>query len=311
MKLVMVGAGGVGGYFGGRLAQKGFPIHFLVRPKTKQAILEKGLRIESIDGDALLEQLSVTDQPETLGIADIVLIAVKAWHLEEVAKQIEPIVGEQTVVVPLLNGVESARVLRSNLKQGKVVGGMCRILSHKKEAGWICHSGFKPDVHVGSLDGQYEKTLDVLQEWFAQAGIQCHVHQHIQTVLWRKFLFVVTMGSVGAVVRAPIGVVRNQSESRVMLRACLEEIYHVALAQGVDLGLDSIEQTLAFIDDLPPEGIASMHRDIMNGNPSEMEAWTGAVVRLGREKGVATPVFDVIYACLLPHEKRARGILDF
>lgn len=311
MKIAVVGVGGVGGYFGGRLAQTAAQVQFLARPKTCQVMRDQGLRVESIHGDFHLHSVAVFDDVSQMEQPEVVLVAVKTWQLPTVAAQMLPLLGENTVVIPLQNGVESVRVLEKIIDPSHVVPGMCRILSHKVAAGHIRHSGHDPDVHFGSSDGRWRETLDRLQQRFTQAGVVAKHHEDMDQVLWRKFLFVVTMGTVGALTRAPIGVIRNSPEVRALLEQSLAEIAAVAAAYGVKLTPENLAQTMKFIDGLPEAGIASMHRDLIAGQPSEMEAWTGAVVRLGSEKGVETPFYKMAYACLLPAEKRARGEWEF
>ena len=311
MKIVVVGAGAVGAYFGGRLAQHGEDVTFLVRQPTAEVLERQGLRVESIRGDFLIPHPKFACDAEAIGAAAIVLVAVKAWQVAAVARQIKPLVGPGTYVIPMQNGIDAGPALTAVLGERPVMGGMCRILSHQVEKGWIRHTGSEPDIHFGPFDGRHCQPLFDLQQRFEKAGVVAKVHDDISSVLWRKFLFVVTLGSVGSLIRAPIGIVRGHPETRELLLTCLRENHALARAHGVLLPDESIGETMNFIDGLPPAGISSMQRDLAAGRPSELEAWTGAVVRRGREKGVPTPLHHLIYHCLLPFEKQAQGELTF
>jgi len=239
MKIVVLGAGAVGGYFGGRLAQYGEDVTFLARPATAKVLLEKGLRVESIKGDFRIDKPKVSPDPQSIGVADVVLVAVKAWQVREVVVQIRPLIGPGTLVIPLQNGIDAGPATAEVLGEDHVVGGMCRILSEQVEKGWIRHTGSEPDIHFGAFDGRDIAALRELQAGFEKAGVVAKVHADIATVLWRKFLFVVTMGSVGSLVRAPIGIIRDQPETRELLLTCLREIMALAKAHAVVLPADS------------------------------------------------------------------------
>ncbi len=307
MRIVIYGAGAVGGYYGARLVQAGEEVAFVARGGQLAALRARGLMVESVAGDVRLESVTATDNPARLGEADAVLVTTKAWQVEEAARAIRPLVGDGTVVVPLQNGVDAARQLERVLGPEAVAGGLTRILSTVVEPGRIRHAGIDPEVVMGERGGRNTRRCDRLAEAFRRApGLSVVVADDIEAELWKKFVFICAWGGVGAVARAPIGTLLAVPASRAMLRRSMEEIVAVGAAHGVRLPDDVADTTLAFLAGLPPESTASMQRDIAEGRPSELRYQSGAVVRLGREKGVATPLNQFIYDALLPTEVTAR-----
>jgi 2-dehydropantoate 2-reductase len=222
-----------------------------------------------------------------------------------------PLAGPQTVIVPLLNGVEAPAQLAAIYGAGRVAGGLCSLITSVAAPGVIRHEGAPPRIAFGSLDGQPDARLDALLRALAKAeGVTAELAPDVEAAMWRKFLMITTFSGVGAVTRAPIGVMRTLPETRAMLELSLREIYEVGLARGVALTPEAMEAALAFMDALPATATASMQRDILAGRPSELEAQNGAVVRLGAEAGVDTPLNRFIYASLLPQERKARGLSE-
>lgn len=310
MKILVFGAGGVGGYFGGRLAQSGQDVTFIARGAHLAALRERGLRVESIAGDFVIHPVQATDDPKQADAPDAVLVAVKTWDVLAAAKALQPVIGPQTFVVPLQNGVTAPEELAAALGRERVLGGLCRISSLVSEPGVIKHVGVEPYIAFAELDGQETERVEKLRNAFlACEGLRVEVPADIQAALWSKFLFIASISGVGAVSRQPVGIFRAIPESRALLVAALEETAAVARARGVNLPKDSVEKTLAFIDNTPPGVTASMQRDIVQGKPSELESQNGAIVRLGRELGVPTPTHAFIYASLLPGELQARNVI--
>jgi len=307
MKIAVIGAGAVGGYFGGRLAFAGSEVVFFVRGKTLEALRTGPLRVQSIGGDFEVS-VRATDDPGEVGEVDAVLVAVKAWQVPEAAAAIQRMPGAKSVVVPLQNGMEAPAELAAVLGPGRVAGGLCRIVARANGAGQIDHFWAEPSLAFGELESLTNaKVLAQLRDAFVAAGVRCELSCDVARVMWAKFLFIAPWGSLGAVTQLPIGPLRSAPDSRARLVQALHEVAAIARAEGSDLGADSVSKTLAVLDALPAETIPSMQRDIVASRPSELEAQTGAVVRFGRKIGVPTPVHDSIYAELLPLEKRARG----
>jgi 2-dehydropantoate 2-reductase len=311
MRIAVYGTGAVGGYFGGRLAQAGEDVVFIARGENLKALRSQGLRVDSLKGDFVLQPVKATDDPALIGVVDVVLVGVKAWQVPDAGQAIRPLVGPETFVVPLQNGVEAPSQLAAVLGSQHVLGGLAKIISLIEGPGHVRHTGAEPYVAFGELDNRLSERGERLHQAFVRAGVAVEIPPDIKAALWDKFLFVVSLGGVGAVTRAPIGVMRSVSETRQILEQAMREIFNVARARGITLPEDIIGKTMAFVDNLPPGGTTSLQRDIMEGKPSELSAWNGAVVHLGQEVGVITPLHTFIYNSLLPLELRARGQLQF
>lgn len=312
MRVAVFGVGGVGGYFGARLAEAGQDVVLIARGDHLRAIRENGLRLESIAGDVAIDPIEATDDPSEVGTVDAVIVATKTWQLPEAAEAIPPLVGPATMVVPVLNGVEAAEVLVGALGREHVVGGLCGMISYVVGPGHVRHAGAEPWVTFGELDGGITERVRLLEGVLRRCrGLHVEVAEDILAALWEKFMFITATGGVGAVTRAPMGVFRSVPETRGVLEEAMREVVRVARARGVTLPADAVDERMAFIDGLEPHGTSSMQRDIIEGKRSELDAWNGAVVRLGREAGVETPVHAAIYASLLPQELRARGQVRF
>jgi len=311
MRIAVFGAGGVGGYFGGRLAQAGQEVIFIARGVHLEAMRRRGLRVDSLKGDFILPSVQATDDPAQVGEVEAVLVAVKAWQVPQAARAMPPLVGERTCVLPLENGVEAPEQLAEALGTPRVLGGLCHISAYIAAPGHIKHVGIEPHVALGELDGRRSERAEQLRLTFEQAGVWAEVPADIQAAMWEKFLFIAAISGVGAVTRAPAGVMRQVPGIRSLLEAAMQEIYALARARGVKLADDIVARTLAFVDGLPPGVTASMQRDILEGRPSELASQNGAVVRMGAQAGAPTPVNAYLYHSLLPQEMRARGELEF
>lgn len=312
MRVAVYGVGGVGGYFGGRLAEAGEDVTFIARGDHLAAMQEHGLKVSSVAGDFHIHSVQATDNPADVGPVDVVLVAVKAWQVPDVAEQMKPLVGKNTFIVPLENGVEAPDHLIAVYGEGPVLGGLCRIFSYIEAPGHISHVGSEPSVTFGELDNSMSERVQRLDDAFQHTrGINATVSDNIQGELWTKFMFICAMSGIGAITRAPIGPLREMPEIRAMYRDLMREIKAVAEARGVVLAAGVIDNIMNFVDNLPEHATASMQRDIMEGRPSELEAQNGAVVRLGQAANVSTPINHLIYYSLLPMELQARGELEF
>ncbi len=310
MRIAIAGAGGVGGLLAGLLARSGADIALLARGAHAEALRRDGLRIDSPLGSFVARIAAVSDDPAALGTADVVLVAVKAWQVVELAPRLAPLVAQGGVAVPLQNGVEAAGRLASALGDGRVADGLVAVLSWIDAPGAIRHVGGVPRLKLGergALAGAPSPRLDALAAALRAAGAQAEVIPDIVRASWEKFLLIEPWGAVAAAARAPIGVVRSVPESRALLVRGMEELAAVARARGVALAPDALERTLAIIDGAPHDATSSMQRDLGSGRPSELEDQIGAVVRLAREARVAVPLHEAIHAALLPQERAARG----
>jgi 2-dehydropantoate 2-reductase len=306
MHIVVFGTGGVGGYFGGRLAQAGEHITFIARGEHLRAMLANGLLVESIDGDFSVQPVIATDDPSKVSGVDAVLLCVKAWQIPQSARAILPMLNPDTFIVPLQNGLEAPSKLVEFLGREHVLGGVCGLFSHLASPGHIQHTAAKPWVAFGELDNLSSDRSQKLLHVFEHAGVVAEIPADINTAMWRKFLFVSAFSGIGAVTRTPVGAFRSLEGTRQMLIEALHECYSLAIAQGIQLPVESVTNILAAIDKYPPGEIPSLQRDIMNGCPSELEAQIGAVVRMGKMLGIPTPVYSYIYHSLLPQELLAR-----
>ena len=311
MRIAIFGTGGAGGRFGAFLARSGKDITFIARGEHLNAIRADGLHLETPEGEIHVYPAQVTDDPAEAGVMDTVILGVKTWQVKEAATAMQPMIGPETIVVPLQNGVEASAELAEVLGEEHALGGLCGTISWIVAPGRIRSIGGLHFIRFGELNNQESDRTKRLLEVLNQAEIQAEIPPDIQTAIWEKFLFVVSFGGVGAVARAPIGVMRTLPETRTMLERCMREIFEVSRAREVGLDADYHERALVILDGLAPASTTSLHRDIAAGKPSELEAWNGAVVRIGRQVGVPTPLHEFIYHSLLPLEKQARGQLTF
>ncbi|RME98960.1 MAG: 2-dehydropantoate 2-reductase [Chloroflexi bacterium] len=312
MRIAVFGAGGVGGYFGGRLAQAGQDVTFIARGAHLQAMLDGGLRVNSLKGDFVVQPVQATANPAEVGPVDAVIIAVKAWQIEQITDALRPLVGPDTFIVPLQNGVETPRQLASVFGAARVVGGFCRIVSFIVGPGHIRQAGGDPTVVFGELDNQPSERTQRLLGAFQQAqGVIAEIPNDIQAAMWSKFLLISAWSGMGAITRAPVGVWRSLPETRQMWQQAMREVLAVARAHNIALPDNLVDKSTNYVDSLPPHATASMQRDVLAGRPSELDTLCGGVVRLGREAGVATPTQAHIYHSLLPQEMKARGRIEF
>lgn len=306
MRFTIVGAGGLGGLLGALLSRSGNDVSFVARGETKEILTRRGVELSSRLGQFSVGPFRASEDPEALGPTDVVIVAVKAWQVSGVAARLKPLVGSDTVVIPLQNGVEAGDQLQSALGRGPVVGGVCHVFSWVEEPGHVVHKGIPPQVTVGELEGGVGKRLERVAEALQPAQIKAVLSPNIRGDLWEKLLFVEPVGSVGAVTRVSVDVFRSVPESRAMLTAAMHEIHTVAGDLAVQMRPDAVEQALARVDRLPAGSTTSMHRDVVEGRPSELEDQTGAVVRLGTKAGSSVPIHQLLLASLLPRERRAR-----
>ena len=307
MRIAVVGAGGVGGYFGAKLAHAGVDPVFLVRGANLEALRTRGIKVESIKGDFEVGPVQASDDPAAIGPVDAVLVAVKAWQIAEVAPTLRPLLGDDTVVVPLENGMEAPAQLAEALGSQHAAGGLCAIVSFAVAPGHIRHIGAEPQVVFGELDNRRSERLERLRAAFQRADVSAEIPPDIHRSMWTKFLFIAPFSGVGAVARVTTGDWRHVPETRSLVQRAIEEVFALARAHGVTLADDAIARTMGHIDNLPPGATSSLQRDVLEGKPSELDAQLGAAVRMGRESGVPTPACEFLYSALLPQERLSRA----
>lgn len=299
-----MGSGGVGGYFGARLAQAGCDVAFIARGEHLAALRERGLVVESQLGDVHLPRVRTTDDPTRLGPVDLVLIAVKLWDTETAAHMVAPLLGPGTAVVSFQNGVEKDDVLRRIVGDAAVMGGVCYIAATIARPGVISHTGTMQRLVFGEYGGRESIRAEALLAACRRGRIDAEVSPDIRRVIWEKFVFLVGLSATTATVRLPIGPIRSHPQTRAFLLDAMREAVAVGRAQGVALSADYAENRLAFCDGLPAEMTSSMHNDLDRGNRLELPWLSGGVVELGKTVGVPTPVNRAVNDILALH---ARG----
>jgi 2-dehydropantoate 2-reductase len=306
MKIAIIGAGGVGGYFGGILAKAGVDVTFVARGEHLKAIREKGLKIKSIAGNITVRKAKATAEIKNIGKVDLVLLGVKAWQVKDVARQLQDVMADHTTVLPLQNGVMAARELAIHLDKKNIVGGLCRIISEIEAPGIIRHSGVEPFIAFGELDKQKTERTAKIKALFDHAGIACLVADDIHVEIWNKFMAICVSGLL-AVTRSTYGTVRELKETRKMMHDLLAEIYEISFGEKIRLDNKIVEKTMRLIDSYPYDSTSSLTRDVMAGRPSEIDYQNGAVVNLGEKYNIHVPVNRYIYSCILPMELAARA----
>ena len=310
MRVAVFGTGGVGGYFGGKLAQAGEDVIFIARGEHLGEIQKNGLRVESILGDFTVYPARATSDPVKVGPVDAVLLGVKAWQVSEAAAAMRPLLRSDTIVIPLQNGVEAPTQLSAVLGPQGILGGLCKISTLVAAPGVIRHLALEPYIAFGELDGRPNTLAYRLCEAFLRSGVRAEIPADIQAAMWEKFLFIAAFSGLSAVTRSAVGALRSQPELWSMLERAMEEIYSVARARRINLPQDVVARTLAFVQGLPAGATPSMTRDILEGKRSELDYQNGAVVRMGLEAGIPVPVNTFVYYSLLPQELKARGKLS-
>ncbi|GAA1586449.1 2-dehydropantoate 2-reductase [Kribbella sancticallisti] len=291
----VLGTGGVGGYFGGRLAAAGHEVSFVARGDHLAALRRDGLVVESVAGDFSLETVRATDDTGEIGEVDYVLLGVKTWQLEPAIASLKPLIGAGTAVVTTQNGVEAPQQVADVVGREAVIPGAVEVIAFLDGPGRVRQIGGGGKLTFAEWDSQSSPRVERLRDALDGSGLIASVSSDIWAALWKKFLALGSVGAIATLADAPFGVLRTLPGTRQLILDSMGEIQRVAAARGVQLPADSVDTTMAFLDSLPPAGTTSLQRDLIARKPSELEAWTGAIVRLGREAGVPTPLNDVLY----------------
>lgn len=301
MKIAVMGSGGVGGYFGARLAQAGCDVSFIARGAHLAAIRERGLKVESKLGDIHLSPVRVTDDPRTLEPVDLVLFSVKLWDTEAAARSIASLFGPDTGIVSFQNGVQKDDILRGIFGDKAVMGGVGYIATAIARPGVIQHTGTMQRLVFGEYDGRRSPRVEALLAACRGGGIDAKLSADIRREIWEKFVFLVGLSGTTATTRLPIGPIRESPRTRAFLLDLMREAVAVGRAHGVALAEDYAEKRLAFCDGLPPDMTSSLHHDLERGNPLEVRWLSGGVVELGERVGVPTPVNRAVWDILALH----------
>ena len=296
MKIVMMGSGGVGGFFGGRLARAGFDVSFVARGAHLAAMRENGLAIESaVHGDIVIPDVRVTDDPASLGVADVVILSVKLWDTEAAVRSIVPLIGAETAVLSLQNGVVKDDILRNTLREcgvapePVVMGGVCYVATHISRPGVIHQVGPMQRIVIGEYDGRISPRATQLHAALHASGVTAELSADVRKSIWEKYVFLVALSASTTAMRATLGPIRSNAQTRAFLLQIMNEVVTVGRAHGVALAEDFAQNRLAFADSLPADMTSSMHHDLNAGNRLEVNWLSGGVVKLGAEKGIATP----------------------
>jgi 2-dehydropantoate 2-reductase len=308
MKIAIIGAGGVGGYFGARLAASGEDVTFIARGAHLEAIRINGLTVRSPLGDLTLAPVRAESDPGRVGPVDLVIIAVKLWATEEAVESARALLGKETGVISFQNGVDAANLIERRLGRSHVMGGVAYIASVIETPGVIRHSGQLARLAFGELDGSRSARGQALAEACGRAKIDAALSDDIRRVIWEKFVFLVALSGMTCLTRTPIGPIRGDPVTRAMLRDVTAEAVEVARAEGVTLAPDIVDQQMRFVDGLPADMVSSMLGDLERGNRLEVEWLSGAVARLAAEANIAAPLNRAIYAGLKLHADGRRRI---
>lgn len=300
MKIAIMGAGGIGGYYGALLARSGQDVTFIARGEHLRAIQAAGLRIKSVHGDFSVAAVRAVENPAEIGSVDLVVFAVKTYDTAAAAASLRPIIGPQTTVMPLQNGIDAAERIGEILGDSHVIGATTWLSAAVEGPGLIGQYSPFRRVVVGEMDGVDTPRVRAAVEVFRQAGVEAESSADIRKVLWTKFVFIAATGALGALTRVALGEYRAVPETRIALLAALEEVASVGRACGAALDADVVERTIEFIDAASPGMKPSFQRDVEAGRRSEIESLIGVVVRMGKACGVPVPVLSLAYALLKP-----------
>jgi len=298
MKIAILGAGGVGGYFGARLAASGEEVHFIARGEHLAAMRRNGLQIFSANGDVRVKPVRATDQPAEVGPVDLVVVAVKLWSTEDALRDARPLVGAQTAVVSFQNGVVATDLIAQAYGGQRTLGGVANIAAVIERPGVIRHTGTMAVLSIGELDGTASARCTAFVDACTQAAIQARVSDAIEKTIWEKYVFLVAASSMTTLTRLPLGAIREDPDTRALTAQVMSEVVAVGQAKGVPLDADLVERLLQRLDGMPREMVASMLGDLERGNRLELPWLAGGVVQMGKALGVATPANGFVLAAL-------------
>ncbi len=301
MRIAVIGAGGVGGAFGAALAKAGADVTFVARGAHLAAMRTTGLRVQGPRGDVHLSPTQATDDPVSIGVVDLILFCVKLWDVESAGAAIRPLVGAQTAIIPLQNGIDASERLAPILGKDAVMGGVAQISATIAEPGLIRQTGTFMRLIFGELDGRITQRGQDFLALCERAGFDATLSDKIETELWMKFILLASNAAMTAATRQPVGKLRDDPDISPYFAAAYQEVADVGRAKGVRLPEDAVEKIAAGTRNMPPAMMASMAVDLIRGNRIELPWLSGKVVQLGRELGVPTPVHGLLYAMLKPY----------
>jgi 2-dehydropantoate 2-reductase len=308
MRITVMGTGGVGGYYGARLAQGGCDVNFVARGAHLAEMREHGLRVESNLGDVHLPEVRASEDPAAFGPTDVVLMCVKLWDTETAASAVQPVVGADTAVISLQNGVRKDEVLRRVLGERAIVGGVCYISSKILRPGVISQTGMIPQLVFGESDGSPSARTEAFLEACRRSNLKAEISTDIRRAIWEKFVFLVGVSATTTTMRNAIGPICANQRTRAFLLDLMREVVAVGRAHGVHFDEGFAEDRLAFCDRLPPEMTSSMHHDLEEGRRLEVEWLSGSVAELGQAAGIQTPLNRAVNDILTLHAQGQRKV---
>lgn len=298
MKIAIMGAGGVGGYFGAKLAASGEEVHFIARGEHLAAMRNRGLQLYSATGDVLVKPVRATDKPAEVGSADLVIVAVKLWSTEDALRDARPLVGPNSAVVSFQNGVVATDLIAKAYGKARTLGGVASIAAVIESPGVIRHTGTMAILSVGELDGKISPRCQAFIGACTKAAIQARASEAIEKAIWEKYVFLVAASGMTCLTRLPLGPIREDSDTRALIAQLMSEVVAVGKAKGVALDSDLVERLMQRLDSMPREMVASMLGDLERGNRLELPWLAGGVVQMGKALGVPTPANSFLHAAL-------------
>jgi len=301
VKVIVLGAGAVGAYYGGQLARAGHEVTLYARGENLAAIRERGLEIRTAEGSSIV-QIGATDRVDDLSAADFAILGVKSYSLDSIGPIIQEVAAKVTAIVPFLNGVETTeRLLAMGIPRIEILGGVTRISVARVQPGVVERRGQFQSVVIGELDGRITDRVTRIAAAFRETGVDARASNQIEKELWQKFVFIAALAACCGLARTPVGPLRERPLGRRLLQRAVQEVVDVARARGIPLAADESAQVIGAIDALPPGAKPSFLLDLEAGGPNELEILSGAVSRYGDEAGVPTPIHDAVAAVLAPH----------
>ena len=298
MRIVVIGTGGVGGYFGARLTEAGENVTFVARGAHLEAIKSRGLTVYSALGDMHLRDVQCTENTRDIGHADIVMIAVKLWATDEAIQTAKPLLGKNTGIISFQNGILAEESLIAAYSSQHTMGGVANIAALIEEPGVIRHNGNMASLAFGELNNTQSERAQSLLTACSRANIKAEIPDDINRAIWEKYIRLVTMSAMTTLCRMPIGPIRDEVHTRNLLSQILAEIIDVGKAKGLKFSDNVLQEQLDIIDGYPPSMVASMCGDLRRGYPLEVPWFSGTIVRLGKELNIPTPANGFVYAAL-------------
>jgi 2-dehydropantoate 2-reductase len=300
MHIVVMGAGGVGGFFGAKLVKAGEGVTLVARGEHLEAIRRDGLTVRSaVDGVYVVRPRAVEDV-KGLAPVDAVLFCVKSFDTEHAAEQLRPAIGSETAVLSLQNGIDNEDKIDAILGGGHALGGVAQVFAVIDGPGVIAHQ-FAGRIIFGELDGRRSPRAERLLKTFERAGIAVELTTSVRRALWEKYVMICAVAGMTAVTRCPIGVIRDTLPSWAMFRRLVEEVVALGAAANAGRGADAVEQIVKYAAAIAPDNFSSLYQDLQRGKRLELEALHGHAVRLGARLGVPVPTVAAVYAALAPH----------